>query len=78
MKGSATPEGADNPVVQVIQDSTGDILYTVRVQGRSFQPRVYASGGYTIKVGRDKPDAASLSVTAETEAGKAGQKTITL
>jgi hypothetical protein len=49
-------QGAKNPVVQVIDDSTGEILYTLRVQGDRFQPRVYKAGRYTVKVGRDKPD----------------------
>jgi hypothetical protein len=49
-------QGAKNPVVQVIDDSTSEILYTLRVQGDRFQPRVYKAGRYTVKVGRDKPD----------------------
>jgi 3',5'-cyclic AMP phosphodiesterase CpdA len=36
-------QGVENPVVQVIEEASGDILYTVRVQGSSFQPRVSAS-----------------------------------
>ncbi len=71
-------EGSSNPVVQVIEDSTQDILYTVRVQGDRFKPRVYAAGSYTIKVGRDKPDGTSLTVSAEADAAKAGQKSVTL
>lgn len=49
-------EGAANPVVQVIAEATGEILYTVRSQGASFTPRVYAPGKYTVKAGQDKPD----------------------
>jgi hypothetical protein len=48
-------------VVQVIAEATGEILYTVRVQGGSFKPRVYAPGKYTIKMGREKPDAVIAS-----------------
>jgi hypothetical protein len=48
-------EGAENPVVQVIEESTGDILYTVRVRGHRFQPRVYAQGKHTIKVNPGEP-----------------------
>ncbi len=70
-------EGAADPVVQVIEDSTGDLLYTVRVSGSRFQPRVYALGTHTVKVGRDRPDAqtlASLQPTPRAEA--AGQRVI--
>ena len=50
-------EGVPNAVVQVIAEATGEILYTVRTQGPSFKPRVYAPGKYTIKMGSEKPDA---------------------
>ncbi len=49
-------EGVANPVVQVIAEATGEILYTVRSQTENFKPRVYAAGKYTVKAGRDKPD----------------------
>ncbi|NNM29035.1 MAG: hypothetical protein HKO57_05900, partial [Akkermansiaceae bacterium] len=49
-------EGVAKPVVQVIEDKTGEILYTVRAPGKSFRPRVYAPGTYTVKAGKDKPD----------------------
>lgn len=48
--------GAVNPVVQVIEDSTQDVLYTVRAPGDRFRPRVYSDGTHTVKVGRDRPD----------------------
>ncbi len=50
-------DGVANPVVQIIAEATGEILYTVRSQTESFIPRVYAPGKYTIKAGKDKPDA---------------------
>jgi hypothetical protein len=49
-------DGVTKPVVQVIAESTGEILYTVRSQTESFKPRVYAPGKYTVKAGKDKPD----------------------
>ena len=45
-----------NLVVQIIKEATNEILYTVRVKGRRFQPKVYDSGNYTIKVGKDLPN----------------------
>lgn len=54
-------EGAADPVVQVIEEATGSILYTVRARGERFRPRVYAPGKYTVKAGRDRPDGPSLS-----------------
>jgi hypothetical protein len=49
-------DGVANPIVQVIAQASGEILYTVRSQTESFVPRVYAPGKYTIKAGKDKPD----------------------
>ena len=45
-----------DPVVQVINESDKEILYTVRVQGRTFLPKVYSDGKYTVKAGKDRPD----------------------
>jgi hypothetical protein len=47
-----------NPVVQVIEQATGDIVSTVRVRGPRYRPPVFAAGKYTVKFGRDKPDGA--------------------
>lgn len=55
-----TIQGADRPVVQVIEEATGEVLYTVRVAGKGFQPPVYRPGTYTIKVGVDRPDQARV------------------
>lgn len=57
-----------NPVVQVIADADGEILYTVRVKGKSFQPAVYAPGKYTVKVGQDKPETVKLDSVEATAA----------
>ena len=44
-----------NPVVQVINDKSKEVLYTVRVQGKSFQPKVYSSDPHSVEVGQDTP-----------------------
>lgn len=44
--------GLENPVVQVIENATGDIVYTVRALGSTFSPKVFRrTGFYTLKVG---------------------------
>ncbi len=53
-------ENVESPVVQVIEDASGEVIYTVRTQGKSFRPPVYQGGTYTVKVGKDKPDASVL------------------
>jgi hypothetical protein len=54
-------EAMSNPVIQVIREADGEILYTRRIQGHRFNPPVYESGTYTVKVGRNRPDAWSRS-----------------
>jgi len=39
----------DDPVVQVVGQSDGEIVYTVRIRGREFTPRVRKPGVYTVR-----------------------------
>ncbi len=48
--------GAPDAVVQVVEESSGEVLYTVRSNGATFQAPVYNDGLYTLKVGMDFPD----------------------
>jgi len=43
--------GQVNPVVQVVDESNGEIVYTLRINGTSFRPKVFKDGTYTIHVG---------------------------
>jgi hypothetical protein len=44
-------QGATDPVVQVIAESTGEIVYTLRIKGDKFEPPVFEQGTYTVKIG---------------------------
>ncbi|MBA2115888.1 hypothetical protein [Bremerella alba] len=50
-----------NPVVQVVSDDTGEIIYTQRVAGATFRPPVFAEGTYTVHVGKKKAGEASFA-----------------
>lgn len=52
--------GAANPGVQVIEEVTGDFIYTVRVQGARFQPCAWSTGKQTDKIGCDLPNAQTV------------------
>ncbi|MHC5055193.1 MAG: discoidin domain-containing protein [Planctomycetota bacterium] len=41
----------ERPVVQVIDEADGRILYTVRVNRPSFRPKVFRPGSYTVRIG---------------------------
>lgn len=44
------------PVVQVLDESTGEVLYTVRPASDRFAPPVYSEGPFTVRVGRQGPE----------------------
>ncbi|MCA9069644.1 MAG: hypothetical protein KDA84_12005, partial [Planctomycetaceae bacterium] len=49
-------EGAENPVVQVINNKTNEVEYTLRIGNSGFQPPVFdADATYTVKVGKEEP-----------------------
>lgn len=53
-------QGPPNPVVQVVEESSGEVMYTVRVPGDRFRARVYSLGRHSIRAGRDRPDGPTL------------------
>ena len=70
-------EGASDAVVQVLEEKTGELLYTLRIAGADFQPPVFAPGAYTVKAGRHKPDAVELKgLEAATDRAAAGRRSV--
>jgi len=49
-------QGMTNPVVQVIDESNGEIVYTLRINGSSWKPKVFKIEEYTVKIGRQGTD----------------------
>jgi len=43
--------GAEDPVVKVVDEASGDWIYCLRINGTSFRPKVFAKGDYRIEVG---------------------------
>lgn len=46
----------ENPVVQLIDAETDEILYTVRASGKSFTPGAPSGRAFIVKAGKDSPD----------------------
>ena len=65
-----------NPVVQVIEESTNEVLYTTRPKGNRFQPRVYSKGKHTVKIGLQKPDSKILKGLNPKAKNTAGHLTV--
>jgi len=44
-------EGMTNPVVEIINEKTGETEYALRINGTRLKPKVFEKGTYTVKVG---------------------------
>ena len=44
-------KGMTDLVVQVIDESGKEIVYTLRIKGTEFRPKVFSTGSYTVRVG---------------------------
>lgn len=64
------------PVIQVIHEATNEILYTVRSHASTFQPRVYAPGSHTVKLGLNKPDQMTLKNLVPKPKAEAGRQDV--
>jgi alkaline phosphatase D len=53
-------QGMDDPVVQIVNESNDEIIYTLRINGSVFRPKVFQDGDYTVKVG--EPGTAQFKV----------------
>ena len=58
--------GAVDPVVQVIDEASGEIVYTLRIQGGEFTPTVRQPGTYTVRV--THPDSGEVTTSAGLQA----------
>lgn len=48
--------GMTDPVVQIVDEQDGEVVYTLRIRGRQFRPKVFRPGSYTVKVGEPGTD----------------------
>jgi len=64
-------EGLTDPVVQIVDETYGDVVYTLRIKGAKFQPKVFRDGLYTVKIG--EPD--NMKVLKNVEATPENDKT---
>ena len=66
--------GITNPVVQIVDEESGEIVYTLRIAGPSWRPHVFAPGTYTIRV--TDPDTGRERVMKGVVAGPGGPETL--
>jgi phosphodiesterase/alkaline phosphatase D-like protein len=46
--------GVTNPMVQVIDEERDEVVYTLRINGQTFRPKVFTNGPHTVRVGDDE------------------------
>ena len=51
-----TVSDANNPVIQVIHENTNEIIYTLRINGNQYNPKVFKEGKYTVIVSEPDSD----------------------
>ena len=60
--------GTNNPVVQIIDEYLGEVVYTIRIQGTEWQSRVFREAKYTVRVGEGDAAKVVEGVQATAEA----------
>jgi len=43
--------GRENPVIQIVDETYDEVVYTLRIRGHRFRPGVFRDGHYTLKIG---------------------------
>ncbi len=65
-------KGITDPVVQVIDEANGETLYTVRIPGTSWRPKVFHEGTYTVDVSDPDSEQGTTLTGVESESADAG------
>jgi hypothetical protein len=68
--------GIQNPVIEVTDEASGELVYTLRVNGASFRPHVFAAGKYNVKV--FDPETGKSSTVPHLEPATSTQKAISV
>ena len=66
--------GMNDPVVQVVDEEDGEVVYTLRIRGTSFRPRIFKRGTYTVKVGEQGTDMMKILTGVKPVPAEKGEK----
>jgi hypothetical protein len=61
--------GVKNPLLEVINEQSGETEYMLRIKGNSFQPHVFAPGNYSVRVSHPESGKEKLLTGLKAEAG---------
>ena len=63
-------QGTPSPMIQVLDEERNEVLYTLRIEGPSYRPKVFREGGhYTIRIGDDEAWRTSIEGVRPKEKG---------
>ncbi|NUQ60924.1 MAG: metallophosphoesterase [Pirellulales bacterium] len=68
--------GMQDPVVQVIDERDGQTVYTLRIKGTQFRPKVFALGAYTLKIGDQQQRTRELNKVQALPPDQTGELTV--
>jgi len=54
-------EGADSAVLKVADQTSGEVLYSRRIPATGFRPPVFSKSSFTLRIGKNRPDAATFT-----------------
>ncbi len=66
--------GIKNPVLELFNERTGETVYSLRLKGKTFKPKVFAEGKYTIRI--SDPDKGFVKERKNITAKRVNTKTI--
>lgn len=66
--------GLNNPIIEIREELTGELVYCLRIKGNRFKPKVFTKGSYTIRV-RD-PDSSLVKERHNVKAQINNNKTL--
>ena len=64
-------EGAEDPIVQVIDEIDDEVVYTIRINGDRWDPKVFSEGVYKIRVTADGETQEVVNVESNNAKGAA-------
>ena len=70
--------GLTDPVIQVIDEADGEAVYSLRLEGETYRPKVFREGTYTVKIGDGARWLATREGVAATSADEAEPLEITV
>lgn len=70
--------GVPNPVVQVVDEGSGELVYVFRLNGQTFRPHVFSPGKYTVQLSEPETGRVRRLTGLEARAGNPAVLDVTL